>query len=117
MADQLTTGEWKVFLRARILQEQGDDAGALPVFNSLLAAHPRNAHLLASRTYALARLGQGESAISSTISAEYSQAGQALVGVRDKPDQWEAKLNDLLSQLDQAERANFQTVAFEAVPW
>jgi hypothetical protein len=115
MSDQLTVDEWRTFLKARIKQEQGHDADALPVFESLLVFHPRNPHLLASRTFALARLKQGENAAASVIEAEYSQAGQTLVGANDKPDQWEAKLNSLLTQLEQYEKSNFQAASMVAM--
>jgi hypothetical protein len=118
MADQLSVGEWRTFLQARIRQEQGKDADALPVFESLLAAHPRNPHLLASRTFALARMRQGEDAAASHIDSEYTQAGQTLVGDNDKPDQWEAKLTSLLEKLDQGERDSFRTAgAALAMVW
>jgi hypothetical protein len=117
MPDQLTVGEWKTFLQARIKQEQGKDSDALPIFESLLAAHPHNVHLLASRAYALSRLKRGEDATASIIDAEYSQAGQTLVGSKDRPDLWGEKLTTLLGQIDQVEKTKTAGIAIGAVPW
>ena len=107
MADEMTTDEWKTFLQARITQEQGRDSEALPIFERLLDAHPRNAHLLASRTFALARLNRASEAATAKISADYADAGRALVGANDKPDVWIGKLTSMLSEMDQVQTRGF----------
>lgn len=113
MFDEMTADEWKTFLQARISQEQGRDAEALPIFERLLAAHPRNVHLLASRTFALARLNRGSEAATAKISAEYSDLGSTLVGPNDKPDAWIAKLTSMVSEMEQVQTRGFaaQTMA------
>ena len=110
MADEMTSIEWKAFLNARIQQERGDDAGALSVFEDLLSRHPRNQHLLASRTYALSRLGIGEGAQVAKIDAEYSEVGKQLIGEKDDPDAWIERLSKLLNSLEQEPPRSIESV-------
>jgi hypothetical protein len=103
MADSLSVEEWRKFLNARIVQEQGNDAKALEVFDSLLEAHPRNAHLLASRTFALQRLESTSDALASSVASKYAALGSTLVGDRDDPEKWATELSKLIDELDTAE--------------
>src|SRR4051812_39315070 len=65
--DQLSLDDWKHFLKARVVQEQGKDADALAVFDELLARHPNNSHLNASRAFALQRLGRTHEAAANLL--------------------------------------------------
>jgi hypothetical protein len=116
MSDDLSIDDWRTFLQARITQEQGRDAEALPIFERLLAAHPKNPHLLASRTYALARLNRGGEAALSKIDTDYTEAGRTLVGTNDKPEAWISRLSSLLSELDQSQTRGF-VAAGAMVAW
>ena len=98
--DQLSVSEWKVFLKARIAQEQGKDQEALAVFDELLAAHPDNAHLVSSRAFALQRLGREEEAQASRIAAKYAALSKSLSGTADDPKAWTQSLNDLVEKID-----------------
>lgn len=98
--DELSIQEWRVFLKARIEQEQGRDEQALHVFDSLLQKHPRNPHLAASRAFALARLGRDTEATAATVAVRYAALGRALVGDQDKPEVWTSELHALLSEMD-----------------
>ena len=114
MVDDLNADEWIAFLKARILQEKGNDAEALPVFERLLAGHPRNPHLLSSRAMALKRLGKPEVLVAK-IAAEYAEAGRRFVGPGDKPDVWVEKMTALLSALEKKDADAF--VADSLVAW
>ncbi len=100
MADDLSSKEWRTFLEARIQQENGNDAEALDVFESLYRRHPGNPHLKASRAYALQRLGRASEADLIRIDAEYSEAGRTLIGERDEPEAWISRLSSLVESLD-----------------
>ena len=115
MADELSASEWKAFLTARIEQEKGDDKGALATFDELLAKHPRNEHLLASRGYALSRLGRADDAQIARIDSEYTAAGKDLIGDRDNPDAWLRRLSGLLESLE--ESPDLAIAARSAVAW
>lgn len=115
MADELSAKEWKAFLIARIEQEKGDDESALATFDALLAKHPRNEHLLASRGYALSRLGRADEAQVARINSEYTAAGKDLIGDKDNPDAWLRRLSGLLDSLEGSpERA---LTAGSAIAW
>ena len=102
MADELSSSDWKAFLTARIEQEKGNDEGALSTFDELLTTHPRNEHLLASRAYALSRLGRADDMQIARIDAAYTAAGRDLVGDNDDPDAWLQRLSGLLESLEKS---------------
>lgn len=107
----LTTDQWKAFLNARLLQEQGKDAEALDGFERLLAANPTNAHLQASKAFALDRLNRKGDAIAARVSAAYSKAAAQLSGDADKPEAWTTELGSLLNEIQQVEKGRgFSTV-------
>lgn len=113
MSDEMNANEWKQFLQARLAQEKGDDAGALKVFDSLLSSRPGNSHLIASKSYALARLNKHAEAAVLRLDVAYSEAGKTLTGSQDRPDLWEAKLNELIASLD----GSPQPAAIGMVAW
>ena len=115
MADELSASEWKAFLTARIEQEKGNDESALVTFEELLAQHPRNEHLLASRGYALTRLGRADDAQLARIDAEYTAVGKDLVGDRDNPDAWLQRLSGLLESLEASPERTM--AAGSAIAW
>ena len=96
----LTLEHWKEFLHARLLQEAGKDAEALPVFDRLAEIYPDNAHIQASRGFAYQRLDQSAKAASARLASAYSKASAALIGGADQPEAWTAELNRLLAQTD-----------------
>ncbi len=100
----LNTEQWKSFLNARLLQEQGKDGEALETFNKLLASDPGNQHIQASRAFALERLDRKGDATVARIAAAYSKASAALSGEADKPEAWTAELSSLLGELQQVEK-------------
>ena len=100
----LTTDQWKTFLNARLLQEQGKDAEALDSFERLLAANPTNAHLQASKAFALDRLNRKGDAAAARIASAYSKAAAQLSGEADKPEAWSAELGSLLGEIQQVEK-------------
>jgi predicted Zn-dependent protease len=102
---QLTVSDWKSFLEARIEQEQGKDESALARFESLLGRYPDNPHLLASRTFALQRLGRAEEAAASQIAAKYAELGRTLVGEKDQPEVWTSQLQATISELDDFQKS------------
>ena len=102
---QLSVNDWKLFLEARIEQEQGKDASALARFESLLDRYPDNPHLLASRTFALQRLGRADEAVASQIAAKYAELGRTLVGERDRPEVWTSQLHATVSELDEFQKS------------
>ncbi len=112
---ELTVQEWKTFLKARIVQEKGKDAEALPVFDRLLAQHPNDPHLQSSRAFALQRLGRAEEAVASRIAARYSVLGNSLTGPADEPDVWITNLKDVLDDADEFEQAG--GIAASLVAW
>ncbi len=114
MAD-LTTDQWKSFLNARLLQEQGKDAEALEVFEKLLAANPASAHLQSSKAFALDRLNRKSDAAAARIGAAYSKAAAALSGNADKPDSWTAELTNLLNEVQQVEKG--RSISAAMVAW
>lgn len=111
---QMTVNDWKLFLKARIAQEQGQDKKALTVFEDLLEKYPRHPHLLASRSFALSRSGRDKEATASVIAAKYAELGRALVGEADQPEAWSRELEGLVEQLD-SERGN--VLASALVAW
>lgn len=100
----LTSDQWKTFLNARLLQEQGKDAEALDVFDKLLSANPTNPHLQASKAFALERLDRKGDAAAARIAAAYSKAAVSLSGDADRPESWTSELNNLLNEIQQVER-------------
>jgi predicted Zn-dependent protease len=99
----LSLQEWKTFLKARITQEQGKDQDALKVFDQILASHPNDPHLIASRAFALQRLGREEESAASRLEAKYAVLGTSLVGAADQPDTWTAQLKSLVNEVDRFE--------------
>jgi hypothetical protein len=110
----LSAEDWKTFLEARIQQENGADEQALKVFEALLAAHPDDRHLQASRAFALERLGRAEEAVADRISAKYTELGRTLVGSKDKPDVWTEQLQSLVGDIDQASTNKIAAAALMA---
>lgn len=100
----LNTEQWKSFLNARLLQEQGKDSEALEAFDKLLASSPGNQHLQASLAFALERLDRRGDATAARIAAAYSRASAALSGEADKPEAWTAELSTLLGEIQQVEK-------------
>lgn len=100
----LTVDQWKSFLGARLLQEQGKDSEALEAFDRLLAANPGNPHLAASRAFAFDRLNRKSDAIGARLQLAYSKAAAALSGEADKPEAWTAELNNLLNEIQGVEK-------------
>ena len=103
--NELSIQDWKVFLKARIEQEQGKDEQALLVFDSLLQKYPGNPHLAASRTFALDRLGRSTEAAAATVAAKYAALGRKLVGDQDKPGVWANELHTILGEMDDFEKS------------
>jgi predicted Zn-dependent protease len=102
---ELTIQDWKVFLRARIEQEQGKDQQALQVFEALLQKYPGNSHLAASRAIGLQRLGRTDDAAAASIAAKYAALGRTLTGEQDKPEVWSAQLNSVLGEADDFQKS------------
>lgn len=113
--NDLSIQDWKVFLKARIEQEQGKDDHALRVFDSLLAKYPGNAHLAASRSYALQRLNRTGEAAAAQIAAKYAALGRTLLGEHDRPELWVAELQTTLTEVDEFERSG--KLAASVVAW
>lgn len=111
----LTLDQWRTFLNGRILQEQGKDGEALELFDRLLASHPKDPHLQASRAFALERLNRKGDAASARIAAAYSKAAAGLIGDADKPEAWTAELNSLLSEVQQVEKG--RSISSLMVAW
>jgi len=111
----LSPDQWKTFLNARLLQEQGKDADALEAFDKLLSANPTSAHLQSSRAYALERLNRRGEAASARIAAAYSKTAAALIGDADKPDAWTAELNTLLNEVQQLEKG--RSISTVMIAW
>jgi Flp pilus assembly protein TadD len=110
----LTTDQWKSFLNARILQEQGKDAEALDIFDKLLAANPANPHLRSSKAFALERLNRRTDAVAARIASAYSKAAAALSGDADRPENWTAELNNLLNEVQGVEKGRAISAALVA---
>lgn len=110
--NQLTLAEWKTFLSARVLQEQGSDQEALKVFDELLLAHPDNPHLLAARSFALQRLGQPDAAEATRIASTYAELGRTLVGPKDDPKVWTDQLKALLGDTEKLDSTKMLASAF-----
>lgn len=110
----LTIDQWKAFLSARLLQEQGKDSEALETFDRLLAASPGNAHLQASRAFALDRLNRKSDAVGARIAVAYSKAAAALSGDADKPDAWTSELSNLLNEVQGLEKGRGLSAAMAA---
>ncbi|HLX52656.1 MAG TPA: tetratricopeptide repeat protein [Aquella sp.] len=87
-------------MQARILQENGNDAQALDIFEKLISQYPENEHFQAAKTFALLRLGKIEDAASSNINRAYTEIGKKLTGANDKPEVWINELNTLIAQTD-----------------
>lgn len=100
---ELSTADWKVFLKARIAQEKGDDKSALKTFEGLLEKYPLNQHLRSSRAFALERLDRGVEALADRISAKYADIGRQLTGDSDKPEAWNAELSEILENVERTE--------------
>lgn len=111
----LTTDQWKSFLNARILQEQGKDAEALEMFDKLLAANPSSTHLQSSRAFALERLNRRGDAASARIAAAYSKTAASLSGEADKPEAWTSELTNLLNEVQQLEKG--RSISAALVAW
>jgi len=111
----LSIQDWKVFLKARIEQEQGKDDHALRTFDSLLAKYPGNQHLAASRSYALQRLHRSGEAAAAQIAAKYAALGRTLVGENDHPEVWTNHLNAALQEVDEFERSG--QLAAAVIAW
>lgn len=94
---------WRVFLKARITQEQGKDQDALKAFEDLLLAHPDNPHVLASRAASLQRLGREDEAIAGRIAAKYAAAAKSLAGPADTPEAWTSRMKGMLTDLERFE--------------
>jgi predicted Zn-dependent protease len=111
----LSVSEWKSFLKARILQEEGQDEKALTVFEELLSAHPDDPHLQSSRAFALERLGRPEEARANRVAVKYADLGKTLIGPADKPEAWIGQLSNLLNATEEAELKG--AVASSVVAW
>jgi Flp pilus assembly protein TadD len=98
--NQLTVEEWKVFLKARMAQEAGNDQEALTAFDQLLEARPDNPHLMSSRAFALQRLGRKDEAAANHIAAKYAVMSQSLTAAADKPEAWTSGLKSLLANVE-----------------
>ena len=95
----LSTSDWRTFLKARILQEEGKDAEALTVFDQLLATYPDDAHLNSSCAFALERLGRSGEAVAGRIAVKYTELGKRLSGPADKPADWTNELSSLVGSI------------------
>ncbi len=102
---EMTVQDWKVFLRARIAQEQGNDQQALLAFETLNQKYPGDAHLAASRAFALQRLGRNDEAAAASIAAKYAVLGRTLVGEQDKSEEWTNQLNVVLGEVEDFEKS------------
>ncbi|WP_091993610.1 tetratricopeptide repeat protein [Paraburkholderia lycopersici] len=111
---ELSMQDWKVFLKARIEQEQGKDEEALHVFDDLLAKYPGDPHLSASRAFALQRLGRTDEAAAAHVAAKYAALGRTLVGNQDKPDLWTSQLSSVLTDVDNFEKSGKLAAALVA---
>jgi predicted Zn-dependent protease len=111
----MNLNEWGEFLQARITQEKGNDAEALDVFEALLAKHPTNPHLQASRAHTLRRLGREQEAVAAVIAARYASLAQTLVGEADNPEAWVATMVDLANDAERA--AKGEPFATAAMAW
>lgn len=101
---QLSLADWKLFLKARIDQEQGNDNDALNIFDKLLQKYPDDPHLLASRTFALSRLDREEEARASHVATKYAMLGRTLIGEQDIPERWAGELKNVLGDIEELER-------------
>jgi Flp pilus assembly protein TadD len=99
----LSLTEWKTYLNARIAQEQGDDEKALRAFQELLRAHPDDAHLRSSESFAMERLGRGKESAANRIAVKYSQLATKLSGANDKPDAWTSGLSSIIQEIEQTD--------------
>jgi len=115
MMSELSMQDWKVFLKARIEQEQGKDDQALEIFDSLLAKYPGDPHVAASRAFALQRLGRTDDAAAAYVAAKYAALGRTLVGGQDKPDLWSSQLSSVLTEVDDYEKSG--KLAATLVAW
>ncbi len=102
---EMTVQDWKVFLRARIEQEQGKDQEALLTFEALHQKYPGDAHLAASRAFSLQRLGRTDEAAAASIAAKYAVLGRTLVGDRDESEEWTNQLNAVLGEVEDFEKS------------
>lgn len=102
---ELTVNDWKDFISARLLQEEGKDKDALPVFEKLAKAYPTNPHVQTARAFALQRASQGDDAVAARLNAAYSKAAAALSGDADSPEAWVKELQALKDALPGGIRA------------
>ena len=100
MAVQPSSNVWKEFLQARILQEKGNDAQSLEIFDKLANHYPDNEHFQTAKTFALARLGRRDEAIASNVTKLYTDAAKKLNGSEDRSESWINELNSLVSEVD-----------------
>jgi hypothetical protein len=112
----LSVSDWKTFLKARLLQEQGDDKQALSIFDDLLAKYPEDKHVKSSRAFALERLGRGDEAAATRIAVKYADLGRTLVGKSDKPEVWAEEINGILKDIESADVKGVAT-ASALVAW
>lgn len=91
---------WKVFLRARIAQEQGNDEESLKLLETALKTEPENRHFLVAQAIGLSRLGRNTESLTSTIVAKYGELAKNLSGENDKPGPWVKELQVLLDNAE-----------------
>jgi tetratricopeptide (TPR) repeat protein len=101
---------WKVFLKGRILQEQGNNQEALGFYEKALAIDPNNASFLNAKAAALRAMGKGVEGTIARVKSQYRQLADTLVADKDKPEDWIRGLESISGEVDRVE-----SVAPEAI--
>ena len=91
---------WKIFLKGRILQEEGKDNEALKYFEEASKIEPNNSQFLNAKAFALQNLKRTDEALLNIVKSQYSKLATKLVEKNDKPEQWLEGLNEIVNNIE-----------------
>ncbi len=101
---------WKMFLKGRILQEQGNEKDALKYIDEALSLDPKNSHFLNAKAFALSKIQRSDEAVVSIVQSEYSKLSTKYVDKNDKPEQWIEGLQKISSIISDFEGKSIEAV-------
>ena len=94
---------WKIFLKGRINQEQGNNEKALDYFEKARAIDPNNTHYLNAKVFALQNLDRIDDAMIASIQSKYGTLADTYIGKADKPEPWIKGLEEIVVNIEDFE--------------
>lgn len=91
---------WKLFLKGRILQEEGKDSEALKLIEEALKIESNNPQFLNAKAFLLKSMKRNDEALLNVIKSKYSDLASRITDKNDKPDHWVPGLTGLVKDIE-----------------